>query len=101
VPTPAAGIKSEQAMDYCRRFFLFAAPAFDADDLEGMRFNQIVEEIERSGFEVVKARRIEDAESGRLPIAIAKERKSLFGQPWPRTELDPSRTLAGNRSSNS
>ena len=51
-------------MDYYRRFnFLFAAPAFDADDLEGMRFNQIVEEIERSGFEVVKARRIEDAES--------------------------------------
>jgi len=50
-------------MDYYRRFnFLFAAPAFDADDLEGMRFNQIVEEIERSGFEVVKARRIEDAE---------------------------------------
>ena len=44
-------------MDYYRRFnFLFAAPAFDADDLEGMRFNQIVEEIERSGFEVVKAR---------------------------------------------
>jgi ornithine decarboxylase len=50
-------------MDYYRRFnFLFAAPAFDADDLEGMRFNQIVAEIERSGFEVVKARRIEDAE---------------------------------------
>src|SRR3954469_1367555 len=38
------GIRSEQAMDYYRRFnFLFAAPAFDADDLEGMRFNQIVE----------------------------------------------------------
>jgi ornithine decarboxylase len=50
-------------MDYFRRFnFLFAAPAFDADDLEGIRFNQIVNEIERSGFEVVKARRIEDAE---------------------------------------
>ena len=50
-------------MDYFRRFnFLFAAPAFDADDLEGMRLNQIVEEIQRSGFEVVKARRIEDAE---------------------------------------
>ena len=50
-------------MDYFRRFnFLFAAPSFDADDLEGMRFNQIVEEIQRSGFEVVKARRIEDAE---------------------------------------
>jgi ornithine decarboxylase len=55
--------RSEQAMDYYRRFnFLFAAPAFDADDLAGMRFNQIVAEIERSGFEVVKARRIEDAE---------------------------------------
>ena len=27
-----------------------------------MRFNQIVEEIERSGFEVVKARKLEDAE---------------------------------------
>jgi ornithine decarboxylase/arginine decarboxylase len=49
-------------MDYFRRFnFLFAAPSFDADDLEGMRFNQIVEEIQRSGFEVVKARRIEAA----------------------------------------
>ena len=35
-------------MDYFRRFtFLFAAPSFDADDLEGMRFNQIIAEIER------------------------------------------------------
>src|ERR1700743_1778729 len=50
-------------MEYFRRFtFLFAAPSFDADDLEGHRFNQIVEEIQRSGFEVIKARRIEDAE---------------------------------------
>ncbi|MDF2114745.1 Orn/Lys/Arg decarboxylase N-terminal domain-containing protein [Roseiarcaceae bacterium H3SJ34-1] len=50
-------------MDYFRRFtFLFSTPSFDADDLEGIRFNQIVEEIERSGFEVVKARRLEDAE---------------------------------------
>jgi hypothetical protein len=31
-------------MDYFRRFtFLFAAPAFDADDLEGIRFNQFTE----------------------------------------------------------
>jgi hypothetical protein len=30
-------------MDYFRRFtFLFAAPVFDTDDLEGLRFNQIV-----------------------------------------------------------
>src|SRR5262245_56539713 len=50
-------------MDYFRRFnFLFAAPAFDADDLEGVRFNQIVAEIERSGFEVGRARRMEAAE---------------------------------------
>lgn len=50
-------------MDYFRRFtFLFAMPTFDADDLEGIRLNQIVDEIERSGFEVVKARKLEDAE---------------------------------------
>jgi ornithine decarboxylase/arginine decarboxylase len=50
-------------MDYFRRFtFLFAAPNFEADDLEGVRYSQIVSEIERSGFEVVKARRLEDAE---------------------------------------
>ena len=50
-------------MDYFRRFnFLFAAPIFDAEDLGGLRFNQIVEEIQRSGFEVIKARRLEDAE---------------------------------------
>src|ERR1700742_3346961 len=50
-------------MDYFKRFnFLFAAPVFDADDLEGIRFNQIIAEIERSGFEVVRARKLEDAE---------------------------------------
>jgi len=50
-------------MDYFRRFtFLFAAPVFDTDDLEGLRFNQIVAEIERAGFEVVRARKLEDAE---------------------------------------
>ena len=50
-------------MDYFKRFnFLFAAPVFDADDLEGVRFNQIITEIERSGFEVVRARKLEDAE---------------------------------------
>jgi ornithine decarboxylase/arginine decarboxylase len=55
--------KRRGTMDYFRRFtFLFAAPSFEADDLEGVRFTQIVEEIERAGFEVIKARRIEDAE---------------------------------------
>src|SRR3984957_5038882 len=53
----------EAAMDYFRRFtFLFAAPTFDVDDLEGVRFNEIIGEIERSGFQVIKARRMEDAE---------------------------------------
>ncbi len=50
-------------MDYFRRFtFLFAAPVFEPDDLAGVRFNQIIEEIQRSGFEVVRARKLEDAE---------------------------------------
>ncbi len=50
-------------MDFLRRFtFLFAAPSFDTDSLEGVRFDQIVEEIRRSGFEVIKAHRLEDAE---------------------------------------
>lgn len=50
-------------MDYFRRFtFLFATPTFDSDDLEGVRFGHIIEEIGRAGFEVVRARRLEDAE---------------------------------------
>jgi ornithine decarboxylase len=50
-------------MDYFRRFnFPFSAPLFDPDELEGQRFNRIIAEIERSGFEVVRARRMEDAE---------------------------------------
>lgn len=32
------------------------------DDLEGVRFNQIIGEIERSGFQVIKSHRLEDAE---------------------------------------
>ena len=50
-------------MNYFQRFtFLFSAPTFDADDLEGLRFNQIISAIERMGFQVIKARRLEDAE---------------------------------------
>ncbi len=50
-------------MDYFRRFtFLICAPAFEADDLEGHRLQQIIVEVERLGFQVVKARRSEDAE---------------------------------------
>jgi ornithine decarboxylase len=50
-------------MDFFKRFtFLFSAPAFDVEDLEGMRVHQIIAAIERMGFQVVKARRPEDAE---------------------------------------
>ncbi len=50
-------------MDYFRRFtFLLCAPAFDSDELEGARLQQIVAAVEKSGFEVIKARRVEDAE---------------------------------------
>jgi len=49
-------------VNYFQRFtFLFSAPVFDADDLEGLRVNEIIESIERMGFQVVKARRLEDA----------------------------------------
>ena len=49
-------------MDFFRRFtFLVSAPAFDADDLEGHRFNQIIEEIE-SWASRSSGARIEDAE---------------------------------------
>src|ERR1700751_5178569 len=50
-------------MNFSQRLtFLFSAPMFDADDLEGLRVNQIVTAIERMGFQVIKARRLEDAE---------------------------------------
>ncbi|KAA0572007.1 amino acid decarboxylase [Azospirillum sp. B21] len=50
-------------MDFFRRFnFLVCAPAFEVDELEGMRLQQILSEVERMGFEVVRARRVEDAE---------------------------------------
>ena len=50
-------------MDYFRRFtFLVCAPAFDADELEGERLRQIIAAVEKSGFEVIRARRVEDAE---------------------------------------
>jgi len=50
-------------MDFFRRFtFLVCAPAFDAEDLEGHRLDEITGAIEKSGFQVIRARRIEDAE---------------------------------------
>ncbi|WP_375453809.1 Orn/Lys/Arg decarboxylase N-terminal domain-containing protein [uncultured Methylobacterium sp.] len=49
-------------MDFHRRFtVLMCAPAFDPDDLEGVRVAQIVKAVEGRGFEVIRARRVEDA----------------------------------------
>ena len=50
-------------MDFFRRFtLLVCAPAFSPDDLEGVRVQQITTEVGKLGFEVIRARRIEDAE---------------------------------------
>src|SRR5664280_2419572 len=50
-------------MDFFRHFtILICAPAFNPDDLEGLRLAHITVEIEKLGFEVVRARRVEDAE---------------------------------------
>ena len=49
-------------MDFTRRFtVLMCTPTFDPDDLEGRRIEHIIEAVERSGFEVVRARKVEDA----------------------------------------
>jgi ornithine decarboxylase len=50
-------------MDFFRRFtFLVCAPSFDPEDLEGVRLQEIIAQVEKLGFQVVRARRIEDAE---------------------------------------
>src|ERR1700733_8549097 len=50
-------------MNFAQRFtFLFAAPTFESEDLEGLRVQQIIAAIQRLGFQVVRAPRIEDAE---------------------------------------
>jgi ornithine decarboxylase len=53
----------ERRMDFFRHFtILLCAPAFNSEDLEGLRLTQITAEIEKLGFKVVRARRVEDAE---------------------------------------
>ncbi len=50
-------------MNFFQRFtFLFSAPTFESEDLEGIRVAEIIAAIQRQGFEVINARRIEDAE---------------------------------------
>ena len=50
-------------MNFVQRFtFLFSAPTFEAEDLEGLRVAEIITAIGRMGFQVIRARRIEDAE---------------------------------------
>ena len=51
-------------MEYSRRFkFLVCARNFEGDsDLEGVRLSQIIQEIEQDGYQVLRARRDDDAE---------------------------------------
>ncbi len=50
-------------MEFFRRFnVLICAPNFEVDELEGVRLQQILSEVERLGFQVVRTRRVEDAE---------------------------------------
>src|SRR5471030_1644066 len=50
-------------MNFVQRFtFLFAAPNFESEDLEGLRVQQIIAAIQRLGFQVVRAPKLEDAE---------------------------------------
>jgi arginine/lysine/ornithine decarboxylase len=50
-------------MNFFQRFtFLFSAPTFEAEDLEGMRVQEIIAAIQRMGFQVIRAPRPEDAE---------------------------------------
>ncbi|HEX3348387.1 MAG TPA: Orn/Lys/Arg decarboxylase N-terminal domain-containing protein, partial [Acetobacteraceae bacterium] len=50
-------------MQFERRFkFLICAPSFPAGDMEGQRLDQIIAEIERIGFQCVRARDDDDAE---------------------------------------
>jgi len=50
-------------MDFSRRFaFLFCAPGYDQDELEGVRLQRITGEVEKLGFQVIKARKFDDAE---------------------------------------
>ncbi|MGA2895307.1 MAG: Orn/Lys/Arg decarboxylase N-terminal domain-containing protein [Xanthobacteraceae bacterium] len=50
-------------MNFSQRFtFLFSAPTFESEDLEGLRMQQIIAAIQRLGFQVIRAPRIEDAE---------------------------------------
>ena len=49
-------------MDFHRRFtVLMCTPAFDPDDLEGARVNQIVAAVEQRGFEVTLAASVAEA----------------------------------------
>jgi ornithine decarboxylase/arginine decarboxylase len=50
-------------VNFAQRFtFLFSAPTFESEDLEGLRLGEIIAAIQRLGFQVIRAPRIEDAE---------------------------------------
>jgi len=42
-------------MNFVQRFtFLFSAPTFEAEDLEGLRVAEIITAIQRMGFQVIR-----------------------------------------------
>ena len=50
-------------MEYDRHFkFLFCTPALSSGTLEGARLQEIANAVENLGFEVLRARRVEEAE---------------------------------------
>ena len=50
-------------MDFSRRFtFLFCAPGYDDDELEGVWLTRIIKEVEKLGFQLARARKFDDAE---------------------------------------
>jgi ornithine decarboxylase len=62
-------------MNFVQRFtFLFSAPTFEAEDLEGMRVAEIITAIQRLGFQVIRAPRIEDAETSAACWSIGARR---------------------------
>jgi ornithine decarboxylase len=69
-------------MNFSQRFTLsVSAPTFETEDLEGLRVQQIIAAIERRGLQVVRARRVEDAE-------IAVQTDAAIGCHWGKKGLE-------------
>jgi hypothetical protein len=70
-----------------------SAPAFDAEDLEGLRLGQITVAMEKLGFQVVRARRIEDAEIAVQTDVASRPARRGPDRDMPRDSRPSARTL--------